>query len=99
MLHTVNKSPNSSNCLESCIRYAEQGSAILLIEDGVYACLSGAVASASLADIRDKFELFALEADLDARGISERVIEGVQKIDYAGFVELAARHDKVQSWF
>ncbi len=41
ILHTVNKSPFEKNNLESCLRYAKSGSAILLIEDGIYAALAG----------------------------------------------------------
>ena len=37
MLHTVNKSPFEHNGLATCLRYARPGSAVLLIEDGVYA--------------------------------------------------------------
>ena len=37
MLHTVNKSPFDHNSLESCLKFARKGSAVLLIEDGVYA--------------------------------------------------------------
>ena len=41
MLHTVNKSPYEKNSLDTCLRLAKQGSAILLIEDGVYAATGG----------------------------------------------------------
>ena len=37
MLHTVNKSPFENNTLLTCLKHARQGSAVLLIEDGVYA--------------------------------------------------------------
>ena len=33
MLHTVNKSPFEKTTLDSCLRFAQEGSAILLIED------------------------------------------------------------------
>jgi len=33
MLHTVNKSPFERNTLQSCLRLAKPGSAILLIEE------------------------------------------------------------------
>ena len=40
MLHIVNKSPQERSTLESCLRVARPGSALLLIEDAVYAaCL------------------------------------------------------------
>ena len=36
---------------------------------------------------------------LKARGIpAERLMDGVQSVDYAGFVDLAATHDRTQSW-
>ncbi len=42
ILHTVNKSPYEKNSLDSCLNLAKEGSAVLLIEDGVYAALKGA---------------------------------------------------------
>ena len=45
MLHTVNKSPFENRALETCLRLARQGSAVLLIEDGVYAAAKGTAAS------------------------------------------------------
>ena len=36
ILHTVNKSPFERNSLEACLRLAQPGSAVLLMEDGVY---------------------------------------------------------------
>ena len=40
ILHTVNKSPQNP-ALKTCLRVAAKDSAILLIEDGVYAALEG----------------------------------------------------------
>ncbi|HDO52690.1 MAG TPA: sulfurtransferase complex subunit TusB, partial [Rhizobiales bacterium] len=43
--------------------------------------------------------LYALGADLAARGISEKsVIEGISVVDYGGFVDLVAEHDVSQAW-
>ena len=36
MLHTVNKSPYQSDALTTCFGLAQPGSAVLLIEDGIY---------------------------------------------------------------
>ena len=44
MLHIVNKSPFERNALDSCLRFGRDGSAVLLIEDGVYAATRGNVA-------------------------------------------------------
>jgi len=43
--------------------------------------------------------VYVLGPDLKARGFREdRLIEGIQVVDYAGFVDLATEHDKVQAW-
>ena len=44
ILHTVNKTPFERNSLESCLKFASPGAAVLLIEDGVYAALAGSSA-------------------------------------------------------
>ena len=43
LLHTVNKSPFERNSLESCLRVAEDGAGVLLIEDGVYAAMDNTI--------------------------------------------------------
>jgi tRNA 2-thiouridine synthesizing protein B len=42
--------------------------------------------------------VYALEPDLKARGVADKVMDGVKLVDYAGFVDLACEHDKVQAW-
>ena len=49
MLHIVNKSPLERNSLDSCLRIAAPGGAVLLIEDGVYAATRGNAAEAQVA--------------------------------------------------
>lgn len=99
LLHTVNKSPFERNALESCLRYARAGSAILFIEDGVYALVRGAEHAKKVEKAGFNCPIFALKPDLDARGISQdRLIDGVKLVDYHGFVDLAVDHDRVQSW-
>ncbi len=41
MLHIVNKSPFQTSTLKTCLRMAQPGSAVLLIEDGVYGATQG----------------------------------------------------------
>jgi len=99
ILHTVNKSPHEKNSLESCLRYAKEGSAVLLIEDGVYAALKDSAFADDLTDVVGKIALFCLGPDLKARGFSSaKVIEGVALVDYEGFVDLTVEYDKVQAW-
>lgn len=98
MLHTVNKSPFDHNTLETCLKYAKQGSAVLLIEDGVYAAAKGTAVSKQLQDALKNVPIYALKPDVEARGMQNRVLDGVKLVDYGGFVDLVAEHNTVQSW-
>lgn len=97
-LHTVNKSPFSSNALEDCLKRMDDEAALLLIEDGVYAALDGSAAGAQLTAAGHP--VYALGPDLAARGLAGRPLaKGVTVVDYPGFVDLAARHSSVVAWF
>lgn len=96
MLHIVNKSPFSSQALDSCVQVAAGGD-LLLIEDGVYAASSGTVADNFMRDIMKRFRVYALRPDLEARGL-DRLIDGITLVDYAGFVDLVAQNKTCQSW-
>jgi len=98
MLHTINKSPFDKNSLDSCLRTAKKGSAILFIEDGVYATTNGTAVADKLKQAMGEMTVYALEPDLKARGIADKVMDGIKLVDYAGFVDLVAEHDKVQAW-
>ncbi|HEY9201293.1 MAG TPA: sulfurtransferase complex subunit TusB [Gammaproteobacteria bacterium] len=98
-LHTVNKSPFERDSLSSCIRLAKKGSAILLIEDGIFGAMAGTDHSAMVQDAMQNASFYVLGPDLAARGMSEdRVIDGIQVVDYSGFVDLTKQHDTCQSW-
>jgi tRNA 2-thiouridine synthesizing protein B len=98
MLHTINKSPFQTNSLLSCLRVAKDGSAILLIEDGVYAALKGTKASPTVQEAMKKCKVYALAPDLEARGVQDRVLDGIETVDYGGFVDLVAGNNTVQAW-
>ena len=99
MLHTVNKSPFERNTLDSCLRLAAPGSAILLIEDGVYAALKGTVQTAKVEVAAQTHEIYVLGPDLKARGLEEsRLIGNIKVVDYGGFVDLAVAKGTVNSW-
>ena len=98
MLHIVNKSPAQTRSLESCLRLAKDGQALLLIEDGVYAATTGLAASCGLAQAAKRLKVYALQPDLEARGVAGKLIEGVATVDYGGFVDLVTEHTASQSW-
>ena len=98
ILHTVNKSTYERDTLEACVRLASKGGSVLLIEDGVYAALKGSKYSSAVEEAMKNKTVYALGPDLSARGIQEKVLEGVKVVDYGGFVDLVAENDTVQSW-
>jgi tRNA 2-thiouridine synthesizing protein B len=97
MLHIVNKSPLERPSLDACLRIAEPGS-ILLIEDAVYAAARGTELAARLAAAKDRFKVYVLLPDAEARAIADRLIEDVTTVAYDGFVDLVANHRNCQSW-
>ena len=94
MLHTINKSPLSSQTLQSCLRVAAQGDPILLLEEGVYAAKPGAASQALLEQALSGHPVYALGPDLKARAIGD-VLDGVRVIDYGEFVDLVEQHGVV----
>ncbi len=95
MLHIVNKSHRQTTSLASCLRLAQPGSALLLTEDAVYAATHP---GAALGQALQTLKVYVLLPDAQARGIAERLVEGVTAVDYGGFVDLVAEHSTNQSW-
>ena len=98
-LHTVNKSPFEKNSLETCLSLSPAGSSILLYEDAVYAAMQGTSVSELVSTALADKKVYVMGPDMKARALDEsRMIEGVEVVDYAGFVDLAEANDKVQAW-
>ena len=99
MLNIVNKSPFERNGLSSCLRLAQKGAAVLLIEDGVYAALENTEKSDLIKNRLTDLNFYVLSSDLDIRGLSDsKIINGVLKIDYGDFVDLVEKYDAAHSW-
>ncbi len=99
MLHTVNKSPFERDALETCLRLAAKGSSVLFIEDGVYGAMKGTSFSTTLSNAMKDKTFYVLGPDLKARGVdASRLIDGIKVVDYAGFVDLTVKHEKVSAW-
>lgn len=80
--------------METCLRIAVEGSSVLLIEDGVYAAMKDTRLNGALSDAGNRLQFYVLGPDLQARGLSEAdVMEGIEVVDYDGFVDLVVRHD------
>jgi tRNA 2-thiouridine synthesizing protein B len=98
MLHIVNKSHQQTNSLQSCLRLALPGHALLLIEDAVYAATAAGATSSGVPAAMQRLKVYALAPDVEARGMAGKLIDGVTAVDYAGFVDLVAEHSNNQSW-
>jgi len=100
ILHTVNKSVFSQDTLGSCLRLIIEGDVLLLIEDGVYAILTQHPLAAEIRNCQERnIAVYALTADVLARGLKDRVPDHIALCDDAGFVELCCQTEKTQSWY
>lgn len=98
-LHTVNKSPFEKSSMEQCLQRAVDGSGLLLIEDAVAAAVANTAYAQRLGEESKRLNLYVLQPDLEARGFADaKLVEGITKVDYKGFVELTTKHDRVHSW-
>ena len=99
MLHLINKSPTDRNSLESALRLAKAGSSVLLLEDGVYAALSKASSAEAVNKRLGDLTFYVLGPDVSARGLDDKpLIDGMNVVDYGGFVDLVVEHEVAQSW-
>jgi tRNA 2-thiouridine synthesizing protein B len=98
MLHIVNKSSFQTSTLDTCLRMAQPGHALLLIEDGVYSATSGSAAEAKVRTACTTLKVYALQPDMDARGVTGKLVDGVTLVDYGGFVDLTVEHKQSNSW-
>ncbi|HQS56787.1 MAG: sulfurtransferase TusB [Gallionellales bacterium 35-53-114] len=97
MLHIINKSPLTNGSFENCLRVAEAGE-IILIEDAVYAATKGGALEAKVREVMGRYKIHVLMPDLEARGLADRLMDGVTAVDYGGFVDLVAGNKNCQSW-
>jgi tRNA 2-thiouridine synthesizing protein B len=98
MLHIVNKSHTQTSALASCLRLALPGSALLLTEDAIYAATAAAAARSGIAEAAARLKVFVLEPDVRARGMANKLADGIATADYGGFVDLVAEHNTNQTW-
>ena len=100
ILHTVTKSPFDHHALRDCLQLISPDDALLLLEDGVYACRPDTDVMIHLKQLSDTGAMvYAIADDLAARGLAGALPGFVKPIDYAGFVELTTQHTATHSWY
>ncbi len=93
-LHIISKSPGSG-VWQDCHKAVGAKDRILLIEDGIYhGTLPG-----RLEQLPETVKLYALRDDVQARGMSDRLLPSAGLIGYDEFVELCCETDRTVSWF
>lgn len=95
-LHIISKSPFAHNALADCLRVCGNAT-ILLTEDAVSAALANSEWARQLK--RAGLRVHLLQADIDARGLMDRIDIGFTRIDYDGFVQLCCAHNHNISWY
>lgn len=91
-LHIVNKGPSDTALMHHCLSAYMPGDAVLLIENAVYWALPAYQSRYSDIDI------FYLEVDAQARGLSDTdTLTGIA-IDDSAFVDLCVNHRRSVSW-
>ena len=95
MLHIISQSPIELAVLGRI----DTGDQVLFIENAVLSLLKGGQLASTLVQLQTKARLFILAPDLETRGIDhERLVAGIELIEYHGFVELTVQNKVVQSW-
>ena len=96
ILHTINQSPFEHKALEQCLTLFQDGDAIMLFGNGVYAALR----NHPMRDALVHKPCYAIEMDLAARGLFQQpLMDHIQFVGYERFVELSTEYDLVQSWY
>ncbi|MBV1930375.1 MAG: sulfurtransferase complex subunit TusB [Porticoccaceae bacterium] len=105
ILHTVNKSPYSSQCLSDCLNRVSAGDKVILIEDGVYGATIATDALPSLHSfiqrlLASQVGFYTLRPDAEARGLEAISEQSAFKLlsDHE-FVDLVVEANKVLNWY
>ncbi|MCG6200270.1 sulfurtransferase complex subunit TusB [Psychromonas antarctica] len=95
LLHTVKTSPFQTLAISNCLDLLADGDTLLLIEDAVVASQADHPLYAQLKLLADQGRLMVLDADLEARGIQNRI---GTRCSYLDFVALVIKHQSQLAW-
>ncbi|AEW44768.1 sulfur transfer protein complex, TusB subunit [Serratia symbiotica str. 'Cinara cedri'] len=95
MLYTLSHSPAQCD-LPALLRLIMTGDSILLLQDGVLAGISDSTYLKLL--FNTPASLYALQADLEARGLVSYVSKKITIIEYHHFVTLTEKYHSQIAW-
>ena len=96
MLHLISQSPIETAIFERI----GAGDDVLLLEASVCIARQGHYLNAELQRLQTQdCQVFTLDVQLALYGIEvERLLPGINVIDYSGFVELTVKNPVIQTW-
>jgi tRNA 2-thiouridine synthesizing protein B len=95
ILHTLSAAP-AEPAFDSCLRIAAPGDRILLLGNGVYAAMTSSPAAGLLSENPATF--FALAQDVAAAGLAGKIADGIEVVDFDGFVALTETCERQLNW-
>jgi len=95
ILHTVKTSPFQTLAINNCLNLLSEQDSLLLMEDAVIASQAPHGHFKQLTLLAQQNRLFVLQADLDARGIENKIGKSCSYLD---FVELVIQHKSQLAW-
>lgn len=95
ILHTVKTSPFQTLAIFDCLNLIAKNDTLLLIEDAVVASQADHPLYGQLQLLADEGRLMVLEADLNARGIKNKIGKACAYLD---FVNLVIEHQSQLAW-
>ena len=95
MLHTLSVSPWQAD-IAAMLRLIKEGDELLLLSDGVIA----AIASGRFLEILQSasISIYALQEDIEARGLAGQIADSVIRVSYTDFVRLSVKHAGQLAW-
>ncbi|WGO83429.1 sulfurtransferase complex subunit TusB [Arsenophonus apicola] len=101
MLYTISTSPYYSD-FNSLINLLTEQDEVLLLQDGVligHKIALGKKDNHYLIQLKDKgIHVFALQDDVEARGLMPYISSYVRQISYVDFVQLTVKHPQYFAW-
>ena len=95
MLHLISQSPIEAAVLDRI----ETGDSIVFLENAVLRLLQQGDLKETLDRLKSHCRLYVLSDELAVRGIrADELINGIEVIDYTGFVDLTVVHELIQTW-
>ena len=92
MLHMM----KNQQAIQQALPYLQHGDDLILLEDSVYCANPQHEYYPQL--LQCGVQVYVLQEDIHARGLQSFMVEGVEIVDYPGFVCLTAKHPQLMTW-